>query len=389
MVQDPSTAKFDGMPRSAIATGAADYVLSPFSLAEQLKVLPEPPPYPVTGGETEPLRAIFQQVARQTRVDLSFYKEGTLMRRIHRRMQITDRSTLSQYAELVSSNEEELHALCVDLLIGVTQFFRDPPAWHWLQENVLEPLAAEAAEIRLWVAGCSTGQEAYSLAIAMYEAIEAQGTDRDVAFRVFATDANPKAIRAAMAGEFSAAEIDGVPEGLRTKFFEPFDDGWRVRRFLRDMLTFAVHNLMTDPPFTRLDLVTCRNLLIYLRPEAQRPVLARLHFGLKDGGVLFLGPSETVGDQKAYFRPINLRWKFFRTSGTPGELVQMFGAGGAAPPFGRIAPRRRAVPDVQLKAVLDHFVPPGWRWIARSTCCTSSATSPPTSSSPRDARTST
>ena len=361
MVQDPNTAKFDGMPRSAIATGASDYVLSPFMIAEQLKDLGDAPRHPVPTAESEPLRRIFELVGRETRVDLSFYKEGTLMRRIHRRMQIVNQSSLSEYADQVASDESELQALCVDLLIGVTQFFRDPPAWEWLQEHVLKGFAERGGEFRFWVAGCSTGQEAYTLAIAMEECIAEVDSTARPHFRVFATDANPIAIRVAMAGEYTDQDMVGIPTELREKYFEVVGDLWRVRRGLRDRLTFAVHNLMTDPPFTRLDLVTCRNLLIYLRPEAQRPVLARLHFGLREGGALFLGPSETVGELKPYFQALDLKWKVFRAGGNQGDLKHLFGAGGPSLPMGRpAATRRPAAPaDNHLKAVLDHFVPPG------------------------------
>ncbi|MEO0604897.1 MAG: CheR family methyltransferase, partial [Myxococcota bacterium] len=276
-------------------------------------------------------------------------------RRIQRRMSLVGLEDLADYAQTLQQDEKELNALCVDLLIGVTRFFRDPDAWHQLTEQVLEPLIREDRDTRMWVAGCSTGQEAYTLAIAMHEA--AVGLTVDPKVRIFATDANPRAIRIAMAGEFSADDLEGVPEELRNKYFEPHDDGYRVRRFLRDDITFAVHNLLTDPPFTRLDLVTCRNLLIYLKPDAQRPVLARLHFGLQNGGVLFLGPSETVGDQKASFQPIDLKWKLFRASGATRDLARMFGASGLTS-FGR-PPARRPATEVEFKPALDHYLPPG------------------------------
>ncbi len=355
MVQDPTTAKFDGMPRSAIATGAVDFVLSPFGLAEQLDLLPGTLPAFTPSTETEPLRIIFQLVSRETRLDLTFYKEGTLFRRIQRRMSLVGMDNLSDYAQTLQQDEKELKALCVDLLIGVTRFFRDPDAWEQLTEQVLRPLIREDRETRMWVAGCSTGQEAYSLAMAMHEA--AIGLTVDPKVRIFATDANPGAIRIAMAGEYSPDDLEGVPEEIRAKYFEPHDEGFRVRRFLRDDITFAVHNLLTDPPFTRLDLVTCRNLLIYLKPDAQRPVLARLHFGLQNGGVLFLGPSETVGDQKGSFQPIDLKWKVFRASGATRDLARMFGATGLTT-FGR-PPARRPTPEVEFKPALDHYLPPG------------------------------
>jgi len=355
MAQDPTTAKFDGMPRSAIATGAVDFVLSPFGLAEQLDLLPGTLPAFTPSVETEPLRIIFQLVSRETRLDLTFYKEGTLFRRIQRRASMVGIDNLSDYAHMLQHDDKELKALCVDLLIGVTRFFRDPDAWAQLTERVLRPLVAEDREVRMWVAGCSTGQEAYTLAIAMHEA--AVGLTVDPKVRIFATDANPTAIRVAMAGEYSPDDLDGVTDEMRAKYFEPHDDGFRVRRFLRDDITFAVHNLLTDPPFTRLDLVTCRNLLIYLKPDAQRPVLARLHFGLQNGGVLFLGPSETVGDQKGSFSPLDLKWKIFRASGATRDLARMFGATGLTS-FGRTAPRR-APPELEFKPALDFYLPPG------------------------------
>ncbi|MEN0066102.1 MAG: chemotaxis protein CheB, partial [Myxococcota bacterium] len=248
MVQDPATAKFDGMPRSAIATGAVDFVLSPFGLAEQLDLLPGTLSSFTPSTETEPLRIIFQLVSRETRLDLSYYKEGTLFRRIQRRMSLIGVDSLADYERALQQDNSELEALCVDLLIGVTRFFRDADAWQHLSEQVLKPLIREDRETRMWVAGCSTGQEAYSLAIAMHEA--AGGLTVDPKVRIFATDANPTAIRHAMAGEYSAEELEEVPYEWRTKYFEPQDDGFRIRQFLRNDITFAVHNLLTDPPFT-------------------------------------------------------------------------------------------------------------------------------------------
>ena len=359
LVQDPTTAKFDGMPRSAVATGAADFVLSLLGIAEQLHHVQNPRLSRLVTSEAEPFRKVLSLVARETRVDLTLYKEGTLQRRIERRLQMSDVPSLAGYAEQLENDPDELQALCVDLLIGVTDFFRDPEAWEIIQSGVLPDIVDNAKEIRLWSAGCSTGAEAYTLAISMLEVMEARGNS-DVNLRVFATDASQHAVRTAMTGEYTEQELAGLPVNMREKYFERYDGRWRVRRFLRDSLTFAVHNVMTDPPFTRLDLVSCRNLLIYLQPEGQRAVLARLHFGLREGGVLFLGPSETVGEQKSAFENIHLKWKIFRAVGASAELTQALGSSSTSGAFQpRSRPRIATATDNHVRAAVEYFVPPG------------------------------
>ena len=359
LVQDPGSAKFDGMPRSAIGTGIVDLVLSSFSISEHLNEWPTTLDSSKHDGDAEPLRELFDLVARETRVDLSSYKEGTLLRRIHRRMQTAELADMRDYLDLVAKSSTELQALSSDLLIGVTSFFRDPEAWDVLTTKVLRDVVVRwRGDVRMWVAGCSTGPEAYSLAILAMEAMEAEGVTTPL--RVFATDANPEAIKEAMAGTFDEGMIDSVPEPLRDKYFKRVGEVWQVRRFLRDSITFAVHNVITDPPFTRLGLVSCRNMLIYLRPDAQRPVLARLHFGLHEDGVLFLGASETVGDRKGYFEPIDLKWKIFRAKGSSGQLGSIFGR--TMPYMQRVpgaAPRPVVPPKNHLMAAATHYIPPG------------------------------
>ncbi|MBX2800849.1 MAG: PAS domain-containing protein [Myxococcales bacterium] len=358
IVQDPSTARFDGMPRSAVATGVADMVMSSFAIAEHLnEYTADAAPVPAN-VDAHPLKQIFGMVAQQTRVDLSVYKEGTLVRRIQRRMQATESESMDVYAQLVESDEMELQALSSDLLIGVTEFFRDTEAWAWLRSHVLPEIVTQwPGEIRMWVTGCSTGAEAYTLAMLTMEVMSEMGVEEPL--RVFATDANPDSIRVAMAGTYDPEGIKGVPPELRDKYFTNVGEVWQVRRFLRDRITFAVHNAITDPPFTRLALVTCRNMLIYLRPEAQRPVLARMHFGLHEGGVLMLGTSETVGNRKGYFEVLNLKWKIFRARGSSSELGTLFGSGLHLQPPTPIALRRPGGPKGHMKAAAEFYVPPG------------------------------
>lgn len=359
IVQDPSTAKFDGMPRAAVGTGAADLVVNAFVIAEHLNDWTETIVSLAPSRNTEPLKQLFELVTQATRVDLSSYKEGTLMRRIQRRMQATDSPTMLDYVDRVASSEAELKVLSADLLIGVTEFFRDAPAWEFLATEILPELVRQHPdELRMWVCACSIGPEAYTLGILVLEAIRAAGLETSL--RIFATDANPEAIKEAMNGTYDEELLNNVPDDYRERYFVSVGETWQVRRFLRDRITFAVHNVITDPPFTRLSLVTCRNMLIYLRQEAQRPVLSRLHFGLCEGGVLMLGASETVGDRKTYFQALDLKWKVFRAHGSSVELASMFG--GAVPAVRSlrgVGSSRRVAPKAHMQAATDFYIPPG------------------------------
>ncbi|MEN0066918.1 MAG: CheR family methyltransferase [Myxococcota bacterium] len=309
LVQDPLTAESTGMPRRTIEAGEADFVLSPGALVQKMVGLA---PRPVDESERA-VQGIIASVADVSGIKFSLYKESPLARRIYRRMRLADLSKVERYASRLQEDTAELSALTLDFLTGTTDFFRDQEAWHWLSEHVLPEYRRVEQARRIWILGCSTGQEAYSLAIALLEATEGNLSRGRSLLRLFATDADRGAIERAKLGCFTDSDIESVPQAYRSKYFERTATEWRIRTFVRNMITFGVHDVLTDPPYSNLDLVVCRNLLMYLRPGAQRSVVRRLSFGLQTkGGTLFLGPGETVGDQLGRFERLNLKWKFFR-----------------------------------------------------------------------------
>ncbi len=302
LVQDPESAEFDGMPRSVIATGLADYVLPPRELARAIYDYATNAPGGLiqiaseTPSETI-LHKITAIVARDQRIDFSHYKPSTLGRRIERRRVISGCDSAEAYVELLEASEDERAALRKDLLINVTAFFRDTEAWTYLEREIVPRLIAqtkEADELRIWVTACSTGEEAYSLAMLVQEAMETAGKSLDV--KIFATDIDDTALQKAAAGVFAEGIIEDVSPQRVARFFKKQGRNYHVIRQLREMMIFAPHNLTRDPPFTRMHLVTCRNLLIYMQPQLQQQVLSTLHFALQPKGVLFLGSAETVGD---------------------------------------------------------------------------------------------
>ena len=317
LVQDPESAEFDGMPRSVIATGVADYVLPPRELARAIYDYATNAPGGViqTAAESLPetiLGKITALVARDQRIDFSHYKPSTLSRRIERRRVISGCSSVEDYIELLEETEEERAALRKDLLINVTGFFRDPDAWAFIEKEIVPRLIAETkvdAELRIWVTACSTGEEPYSLAMLVQEAMEAAGKTLDV--KIFATDIDDIALQKAAAGIFPEGVVEDVSPQRVARFLKKQGRSYHVIRQLREMMIFAAHNLTRDPPFTRMHLVTCRNLLIYMQPQLQQQVLSTLHFALQPKGVLFLGSAETVGDLQGEFGTLHQKWKVF------------------------------------------------------------------------------
>ncbi|MFW5842823.1 MAG: chemotaxis protein CheB [Spirochaetota bacterium] len=322
MVQDEESAKFDGMPRSALATGIVDYVLPPSHLAEELQnfvkgnftLKRDDPTRELTASNT--LSKIFLLIKRKTGVDLSFYKESTILRRIERRMGINQTKDIRKYVELMERSPGEIQSLFKEILIGVTKFFRDEEAFRILREQVIPALfekKADGEEVRVWVAGCSTGEEAYSLAILLAEYVEDNKLSNDV--KIFATDIDKGAIDFASYGIYpESIAADADPEQLR-RYFVKKGESYQVVQRVREMVIFAYHNIFKDPPFRRIDLISCRNLLIYLQPVLQKRVLSNFHFSLNEGGFLFLGSSETVADFSKYFQNVNVKWKIFQFRG--------------------------------------------------------------------------
>ena len=329
VVQDPATAQFDGMPRSAIAADVADNVTSPENMPEILLryarhgYMADPDGLAAEASGAQPvLDPVLALLRARSGHDFRNYKRGTLERRIHRRMGLANQETLAEYADLLRSNPSELAALGKDLMISVTGFFRDPEAWAALDEMVLAPLVAERdAEIRIWVPACATGEEVYSLAMLVVE--RARARHKMLNLKIFATDSQETNLAAARGGTYPAAAVSAItPERLR-RFFDRLDGSYQIKKELRELIVFASQNLLRDPPFSHLDLISCRNLLIYLDPEAQKRVVALFHFALREGGRLFLGNAETVGRHENLFDTVSKKWRIYRRLGpTRHDIVE-------------------------------------------------------------------
>ncbi len=331
MVQDEDSAKFNGMPRAAISTGLPDFILKPADMPRQLMGFVARP-YASLAARSETLLSdedgltrIFALLRERCKVDFTYYKPNTVTRRIERRMTVTQSNTIGDYVAHLNGNPLEISALFRELLIGVTSFFRDPAAWERLASKDLPELirAAEGRELRFWVAACSTGEEAYSLAILTREVLEDLGLRRDV--KIFATDIDKDAIHFAAAGVYPESVAADLSPRYLAKYFFKREESFQVSRAVREMVVFAQHNLIKDPPFTNIDLVSCRNILIYLQPNLQRKVLDYFNFSLLPGGVLFLGTSETAGEAAEYFELGDAKNKIYRSAGrsrTPLEPIQ-------------------------------------------------------------------
>lgn len=319
VAQSEESAKFDGMPRSARETGLVDLVLPSADMPDAILKLARMRRNPDGTGGDEPtvpevgLQAIFRKLRNEYGIDFSQYKPSTVTRRVERRLLLNQSMDVEQYVELLSDKGAELNQLYKDLLIGVTQFFRDRDAFHRLAADEMPRLLSSVnddQELRVWVAACATGEEAYSVAILIHEQLAAM--ERHPLVRIFATDAHRASLDVASAGIYSEDSMSAVSQQRREMYFLRKGDGYQVVPHIRKMIVFAPHDLLKDAPFTRLDLVSCRNMLIYLQPSAQKKVLSLFHFGLKAGGVLFLGPSESPGDLSDEFESVDDHWKMYR-----------------------------------------------------------------------------
>lgn len=322
VAQEPSSAKFDSMPRSAIDAGLADIIAPADELPEQIitYIKHSPQITPPTAISESTMRAALEKILilmrSRTSHDFSFYKKNTLYRRIERRMGIHQIDKIGSYVRFISENPEELDLLFKELLIGVTGFFRDPEVWQLLREKTLPELLARhpSRMIRAWVAGCSTGEEAYTLAIVFKEVVENLKTAKDFKLQIFATDLDRDAIDKARQGVFTdriATEL--TPEQLR-RYFTKQEDGYRVRAEIREMVIFSTHSVIMDPPFTKLDLLCCRNLLIYLAPEMQKKLFPLFHYSLNHGGILCLGNAETIGQFTGLFSTVSGKLRIYQRS---------------------------------------------------------------------------
>ena len=368
MAQEPYSAQYPQMPESAIGTGIVDHVVTPEKMGELLEryVLHLPGvPTDVPSEVVEPVvQGVLAIVKQATGHDYSVYKWNTVYRRIGRRMSVLGIHNPQQYLQYVNEHREEAGLLFRELLIRVTSFFRDPDAFRALKEEMLARLFANRPDghtIRVWVAGCSTGEEAYSIAMILDEFGRASG--RAFGTQVFATDLDETSIEQARAGSYPLDIAADVTEERIRQFFVTEDHGYRVKKELRERIVFAVQNVLKDPPFTKLDLLVCRNLMIYLQPEAQKSLVETFHYSLVPGGILFLGSSETIGARKELFESVGQKWKFYEARPTAGYPV--FQADAHAPAYRlrppvpiEVQPREIAAKEAARREILDHFSPP-------------------------------
>ena len=328
VAQDPDSAEFAGMPRSLIHSGYADQVLPPDAIPAFLLAYARHPfiESPATDGEAaaaqdlqrerQSLSEIHALLRTRTGHDFRGYRKPTLLRRIQRRMGIAGLTQLSEYAHQLRGRADEAFSLANDLMINVTGFFRDPDAWEALREGAIAPLVENRASgepLRAWVAACSSGEEAYSLAIIVAE--ECERLRKPLEVKIFATDAADKSLALARAGVYPAGVEGDIAQERLDRFFDKDDHTYRIKKEIRDMVVFAPQNLLRDPPFSRVDICTCRNLLIYLEPDTQKRLLSLLSFAVSDGGFLFLGNTESLGEAEQSFETLSKRWRIYRRVG--------------------------------------------------------------------------
>lgn len=374
IAQDLASAEFDGMPRSAIGTGLVDYVLAPEMIGQQLvKYAAGSRPYrsgtatALSDNFPETLEKIFQVLRSQTGHDFSAYKKSTICRRIDRRMNLQQIDNPADYLRLLQRNTQEAAALFNDLLIGVTSFFRDPEAFKILSRVLKEMLAQlpKDSTVRVWVPGCSSGEEVYSIAIVLRECMDA--LKKLFSVQIFATDIDAEAIETARAAIYPGTIAKHVAPARLRRFFLDESDGYHIKKEIREMAIFSLQDLLKDPPFTKLDLLSCRNLLIYLDAALQKRLVPLFHYALRPGGVLFLGSSESIDGYVDLFAERNRRWKIFKRTDSK------HGAGATLPfPFaprrhetGEITSRGQSAASLDMrisgvaeKLLLDRYAPP-------------------------------
>lgn len=375
MVQAEASAKFAGMPASAIATGTADFVLPVEEMPDQLVNFLKHP-FAMSNGHAPHIAEDSGQLARVAQrlrdvsgIDFAHYKPATFVRRIERRMNISHLRDIEEYIAFLNENRTEAETLGKDLLISVTKFFRDPEAFAELEKEIerLFERAGPDKTVRVWSAGCATGEEAYSLAMLCDKIREEKFPSTDL--KIFATDVDRRALEIAGNGVYPASIVADLPPEMFSRYFIPEGrDHFRVVRSLRDRLIFARQDLMADPPFTRLDLVSCRNLLIYLQPPAQHRALSLLHFSLLSEGTLLLGGSETVGSLAYAFKPVSNRYRIYRKNpgvvlrmadavSTTGDSLAWSSVRAEAGGLRAKSPKRYELSDAVRQRLLDRFVP--------------------------------
>jgi two-component system, chemotaxis family, CheB/CheR fusion protein len=371
--QEPASAQFDSMPRSAVAAGA-DIVAPPAELPARIlayikRVAAAPEPEGTVSDIAEPaadpLQSIFRHLQQHTRHDFSHYKPSTLQRRIQRRMAIHGIAALAEYADFLGQNTQEIDLLFKELLIGVTGFFRDAAVWQQLASVALpEVLAHRVSEkkLRAWVVGCSTGEEAYSLAMVFAETVHRLPQYRECTLQIFASDLSAEALAIARLGQYPGSIATGVSPERLARFFTSHENHYRINKEIRDMVLFAQHNVLLDPPFTKLDVLSCRNLMIYFDASLQRKLLPLFHYSMRTGGVLLLGSSETVGRMSNLFAAAESKLRLYvrqeKVPGLPPDfLITPFPLSSKAkrdppmPPLGNSEP-----PGESLQAAAEHLI---------------------------------
>jgi two-component system CheB/CheR fusion protein len=371
LVQDPATARYDSLPQAAIQGGLADLVLPPERMAGEFPLLVERDDSPVQApasrralDDDELLAGIFDRLKAHSGVDFSSYKPGTVRRRLHRRMVLNRIDDPHLYARLLDENVVEVKELFQDLLIHVTHFFRDPASFDAVQEHVFARLLAERRvddPLRFWVPGCSTGEEAYSLAMSLLEFLGERAATYPI--QIFATDLSESAVAIARAGLYPLTIAEQVAPERLARFFVATESGYRIAKPVRDLCIFTKHDLTRDPPFSHLDLVMCRNVLIYLGPTLQKRVISVLHYSLESGGFLVLGSAESIGARGDLFRAVDKRHSIYSKKGSgvatlPGDHhgVGMLAAAGNRVAGIPAAGRAEVEAD---RLLLERYAPPG------------------------------
>jgi two-component system, chemotaxis family, CheB/CheR fusion protein len=362
--QDPATAKYTGMPQSAIDTDCVDWVLPPAEIAREIGrlVRTNGSIRPTLAADASPatMKTLLAKVHRYTKVDFSGYKESTVWRRILRRMAANQVATLDDYMALTRKNPDELGQLCKDILISVTSFFRDAEAFMGLREVLAERLSAKQPgdEIRIWVPGCATGEEVYTIAILVLELLG--GRRHDYKVQIFATDIDLAAMAIARRGQYAESSLAGVDPVLVTRYFRPVGDTYEIHKELRELVVFARQNVVQDPPFLRLDLVSCRNLLIYFQNSLQERVLDIFHYALAPAGLLFLGKSETTYQREALFDTVLRDQRVFRRRESQVSKSTVVSLMMESTPAQRVVAtaRPRSLEERFLAAATNVYVPP-------------------------------
>ncbi|MFP4557143.1 MAG: chemotaxis protein CheB, partial [Bacteroidales bacterium] len=318
MAQDEMTAKFDGMPRSSIATGLVDYILPPSSMPEALLNYIEHPfirksrtSENILGKDLDTLTKITLILRDYSGIDFSYYKENTVIRRLERRVSINRFNSLEEYLLFLSESDKEKDTLYREMLIGVTRFFRDDEAFSSISKNILPKLKFNPeVGIRVWSVGCSTGEEVYSLALLFLEYMDKNNIQCEL--KIFATDIDKRSLEIAGQGFYPDSIASDVDPVFLSKYFTRRENGYQVNEAVRKVVVFATHNLLKDPPFSKLDLLVCRNLFIYFKPELQQRILSMFYYAIKSDGFLFMGSSESIGDMNQAFEAVDSKWKIYR-----------------------------------------------------------------------------